>query len=86
MDTEFQYLGSIGLQKFKIEVRFGDLVKNHYASDDNPSKVGVFVRMLGRAIECTDMRGNFWRPVLDERSKLEIVGSILWTKCLLNQR
>ena len=74
---EFEYLGKEGLQQFKKKVKFGDWVKNHYASEDNPQRLGVFVRLGGRVIECTDMKGNFWRPLLDEESKLEIVGSIL---------
>lgn len=48
--------------------RFGDRVKNHMASADNPTRSGTFVRVVRRSgrlnpgtwWECTDEKGDFW--------------------------
>jgi hypothetical protein len=60
---------------------FGDIVVNHYASESNPQRKGVFVRYCKRGgmncIELTNMKGEFWYPVNDENAKLEKTGSIL---------
>ena len=64
-------------QDLKKRLKFGDVVLNHYAGPNNPNKAGVFVKLRGRDIECTDMKGNFWYPFLDSNSRLEIIGTIL---------
>jgi len=49
---------------------FGQLVINPWASDDNPTKRGYFVRIVtipsgqcnsGTLYECTDGKGKFWQ-------------------------
>lgn len=52
----------------KPDYKFGDIVINPFASDNNPHKIGFVVRIFNRqgrvnpgwAIELTDMNGDFW--------------------------
>lgn len=54
-----------------MNLKFGDLIENGWASDDNPTKRGYFVRRginsgrvnSGPYIEVTDGRGKFWRLI-----------------------
>lgn len=57
-------------------LKFGDIVVNHWAGENNPNRTGVFVRRKKETIEVTNMKGKFWYPVNDRRAKLEKVGSI----------
>lgn len=49
--------------------KFGDIIGNGWASPQNPTRVGVFVRSgqntglvnRGNWIELTDAKGRFWR-------------------------
>ena len=57
--------------------KFGDRIKNPWASDDNPTKVGIFVRQFrrtgklnpGTIWEFTDGNGKFWE--INKRSFFE---------------
>jgi hypothetical protein len=60
-------------EKFK----FGDIIVNHHASEDNPHRKGVFVNYDKNTIVLTDMKGDFWFPLLDNDAILEKVGSVL---------
>lgn len=52
----------------KLTARFGDVVENGWASEDNPTRRGYFVRLgwrtgkmnAGRYWEITDRKGKFW--------------------------
>lgn len=54
--------------------RFGDLVENGWASEENPTRRGFFVREIRngarRTWEITDGNGKFWRCPLDSDHKL----------------
>lgn len=54
--------------------RFGDLVENGWASEENPTRRGFFVREIRngarRTWEITDGKGKFWRCPLDSDHKL----------------
>lgn len=64
--------------------KFGDIVINHHASQLNPHRRGIVVRVghnsgrlnHGRWVECTDGVGAFWKYGGDDEH-LEIVGSVL---------
>ena len=76
--------GLEGLKEFKRKVKFGDFVINHWASERNPTRIGVFVKFKkvggNNSIECTDMKGKFWTPALDYHAKLEILENIVKPK------
>lgn len=77
MEDKIEVMGKEGLKTFKKNVKFGDIIENHYASKDNPHRIGIFIRILDKSILCTDGKGDFWRPYLNEETKLEIIGSVL---------
>ena len=75
----FDELGIDGMKEFKAKIKFLDTVINHYASEQNPHRKGLFLGFVKRqwvnCLEMTDMRGKSkWYPVFDKHSKLEIVG------------
>lgn len=41
--------------------KFGDLMRNPWASETNPIRDGYFVRKCGEYYEFTDRRGKFWQ-------------------------
>ena len=55
---------------------FGDIIINHWASNDNPHRVGIVVSYNTKTIRCTNGRGEFWELVNDSKSseKYEKVG------------
>ena len=58
------------------ELKFGDIVENHWASKDNPHRIGVFIKYGKGTALCTDMKGDFWNHIVDSHTKLVKVGSI----------
>jgi hypothetical protein len=58
-------------------MKFGDIVINHWASEDNPRRKGIFIRKKTDTIELTDGKGKFWKTYNDKKSRLEIVGNVL---------
>ena len=60
---------------------FGDIIENGYASDDNPHKLGIFLRYSkcrnALTIYLTNGNGSFWHTMDDNHSKNKTVGSIL---------
>lgn len=67
---------TIPMQKL-TSVKFGDVVENHYASESNPRRFGVFIRHIDSNLQLTDMNGGFWRLTNDSESKTVVIGSIL---------
>lgn len=67
-------------KEFKANVKFGDIILNHCASDRNPNKYGYFVCFCERqGIECVELtngQGFKYFPIFNKDSKLEIIGSI----------
>jgi len=57
-------------------LKFGDIVKNEWASEDNPQRIGILVRSSGRMISCTDGKGHFWEFNNDKHSRLIKIGSL----------
>jgi hypothetical protein len=61
--------------------KFGQTVINHWASDSNPRRVGMFVRQgawIGRMNrgtywELTDGRGDFWEQRTGGAARLEVI-------------
>jgi hypothetical protein len=63
--------------KPRYSFKFGDLIENHYASEDNPRRKGVFVKKNREGhLEITDGKGSFWLSAADN-DKLVKIGSIL---------
>lgn len=62
-------------------LKFGDIVINHWAGEQNPHRQGVFIRHKyshrQKMLEFTDMKGNFWQQYNDGKTRLEKAGTIL---------
>lgn len=64
-----------------MKPRFGDIIENGWASEDNPTRRGFFVREgrrtgrmnAGRYFEATDGAGKFWELPIDRDHKVTIV-------------
>jgi hypothetical protein len=60
--------------------RFGDTIENGWASTDNPTRVGIFVREgyrtgrmnRGRYFEVTNGEGKFWELMVDRDHKITV--------------
>jgi len=65
--------------KFSESFKFLDRVVNHWASEDNPQRIGLFVRYVQRqnhkCAELTDGKGKFWYCFLKD-SRLQNIGNI----------
>jgi hypothetical protein len=57
-------------------LKFGDIVENHWASEHNPHRIGVFIRYKKEVILITDMKGDFWETYNDKSSKNVKIGNI----------
>jgi hypothetical protein len=66
-------------------MKFGDIVVNHMASDQNPTKKGVFVKRGHRTggynpgdyVVLTNMKRKFWE--VSDGVHLEVVGTVIST-------
>lgn len=63
----------------KHNFKFGDIIENNYASEDNPKRVGIFLKKTSKGYEMTDAKGNFWLSAHDNE-KLIKIGSIVGRK------
>lgn len=57
-------------------MKFLDIVENGYASEDNPRRIGIFIKRNGRNFEMTDGKGRFWLAAGDNE-KLNVIGNLL---------
>lgn len=63
-------------EKTKYNFKFGDIIENHYASEDNPRRIGIFVKKSSKGnFEMTDGKGSFWLGAYDN-DKLVKIGSV----------
>jgi hypothetical protein len=61
-------------------LRFGDKVLNTAAGDNNPRRIGIFIRWVyrtgrlnpGKFAECTDGNGDIWRTWHERVQKCEV--------------
>lgn len=73
-------LGEEGVKRLRKQLKFGDAIVNYWASEDNPHRVGIFIRFekLNRmdTLLLTKGKGDFWNTGFPKRSRIERVGSI----------
>ncbi len=77
MSEEILEIGMLGKKNLRKELKFGDIIENGWASERNPIRFGIAIRVKEKYIECTDGEGKFWELVFDSKSKIVIRGSIL---------
>jgi|GEM_PF-4414817 len=63
--------------KPKHTFKFGDIIENHYASEDNPRRKAIFIKKNSKGLlEMTDGKGSFWFSAADNE-KLVKIGSVI---------
>lgn len=60
--------------EYDTSFKFGDIVENYWASENNPNRTGIVVRVDPKSLYLTDGKGRFWNLVRDKDSKSKIVG------------
>jgi len=78
----------------EIKPKFGDLIENGWASDNNPQKISVYIKTNyhkgrinhGKYFNLTDMKGDFWELPNDKESRSKIVGNIIDKKIEENKK
>lgn len=68
-------------QWIDIKPKFGDILENSWASENNPHRVGVYIKTNNHTGRCnpgkhfylTDMNGSFWELKHDKESKTKIM-------------
>lgn len=66
-----------GTAVFKKILKFGDIIENGWAAENNPNKFGIVVKARGHSINCTDGKGRFWDLVFDKETKIKIHSNCL---------
>lgn len=59
-----------------IRLKFGDIIENGWASEDNPARIGIFVKKVSKGYECTNGKGKFW-VVSKDNARITILGNAL---------
>ena len=68
-----------------MSFKFGDILENGWASEDNPTRFGIFVRKVSKGYELTDGKGKFWIQGKSDH-KLKVLGSVLKTENIIPKR
>lgn len=58
-------------------IKFGDIIENGWAYEDNPRRISIVVKPRAFSIHCTDGKGEFWDLLFDPTSKIKIHGNTL---------
>lgn len=69
-------IGSEGYEQLKKTLKFGDIIENGHASEDNPRRISIVVKARKHSINCTD--GNdYWDLVFTMLSRIKVLGNAL---------
>lgn len=69
-------IGEEGYQSLKSALKFGDIIENGGASEDNPRRFGIVVNPRAHSIQCTD-KVIFWDLLFSPDSKIKTHGNVL---------
>lgn len=87
MNLNMQEIGFDGLIAMRKKLKFGDIVENGWASERNPLRFGIVVKIKEGSIALTNGEGKYWDLAFDRETKLQIVGSALnpaWQEVIEN--
>lgn len=69
-------IGSEGYEQLKKTLKFGDIIENGHASEDNPRRISIVVKARKHSINCTE--GNdYWDLVFTMLSRIKVLGNAL---------
>ncbi|WP_068672305.1 hypothetical protein [Oceanobacillus sp. Castelsardo] len=55
---------------------FGDIIENGWAGENNPTKIGIFIRHKAKTIELTNGKGKFWEVFHDRDNRNKKIGTV----------
>lgn len=69
-------IGEEGYENLKKTLKFGDIIENGHASEDNQRRISIVVKARKHSINCTD--GNdYWDLVFTMLSRIKVLGNAL---------
>ena len=77
MGEDIPEIGEEGLDYFRKTLKFGDIIENGWASEQNPNKFGIVVKAREHSINCTDGKGRFWDLLFYTGTKIKTHGNVL---------
>jgi len=69
-------IGENGYELLKKTLKFGDIIENSWASEDNPRRFAIVVNPREFSIQCTD-KVIFWDLLFSPDSKIKVHGNVL---------
>lgn len=69
-------IGEEGYTHLKDTLGFGDIIENGHASEDNPRRVSIVVKVRAHSINCTN-GVEYWDLVFSMLSRIKVVGTVL---------
>lgn len=72
-----QEIGEEGYESLKKTLKFGDIIENGHASEDNPRRIAIVVKPRKHSINCTDGKDDYWDLVFTMLSRIKILGNAL---------
>lgn len=70
-------IGEEGYEQLKKTLKFGDIIENGHASEDNPRRIAIVVKSRKHSINCTDGKDDYWDLVFTMISRIKVIGSVL---------
>jgi hypothetical protein len=71
-----EQIGETEYESLKKTLKFGDIIENGWASEDNPRRFGIVVNPRAFSIQCTD-KIIFWDLLFSPDSKIKVHGNVL---------
>lgn len=70
-------IGEDGYENLKKTLKFGDIIENGHASEDNPRRIAIVVKSRKHSINCTDGKDDYWDLVFTMLSRIKVHGNTL---------
>lgn len=73
----FEEIGLEGYEHLKKTLKFGDIIENGFASEDNPRRISIVVKARKHSINCTNGKDDYWDLVFTMLSRIKVLGNAL---------
>lgn len=70
-------IGEEGYEILKKTLKFGDIIENGLASEDNPRRIAIVVKPRKHSINCTNGKDDYWDLVFTMLSRIKVHGNTL---------
>ena len=55
-------------------MKYGDIIRNNHAGENNPHRIGVFIKSVKGYIMLSNLNGDVWKTINDKESNFTIIG------------